>query len=124
MLRRSRKFLVCLIASLALVGCGATDDHATGAIEKKYAAPGSQAVTVALSYKCCDRRGNRYDLYYPTNLAAGAPHPILTWGNGTGGVSSGALYFLRHLASWGFVVVATRDRFTGDGTDLVARIGR
>jgi hypothetical protein len=116
--RDSCKFLVWLIASLALFGCTTTDDHATGAIEQKYAAPGPQPVTVAPSSQCCDHRGNRYDLYYPTNLAAGAPHPILTWGNGTGGVSSGALYFLRHLASWGFVVVATRDRFTGDGTTI------
>jgi hypothetical protein len=46
------------------------------------------------------------------------PHPIITWGNGTGGVSSGAAYFLRHLASWGFVIVATRDRFTGDGETI------
>jgi hypothetical protein len=72
-------------------------------------------VTVALIYKCCDHRGYRYDLYYPTNLAAGSPHPIITWGNGTGGVSSGA----SSSASWGFVVVATRDRFTADGTTIL-----
>ena len=118
-MRGSCKFLVWLIASLALVGCTTTDDHATGTIEQKYAALGPQAVTVALSSQCCDHRGNRYDLYYPTDLAAGSPHPVITWGNGTGGVSSGAAYFLRHLASWGFVVIATRDRFTGDGTTIL-----
>jgi len=119
MMRSSCKFLVWLIASLALVGCTTTDDHATGTIEQKYAAPGPQAVTVGLSSQCCDHRGNRYDLYYPTSLAPGSPHPVITWGNGTGGVSSGAAYFLRHLASWGFVVVATRDRFAGDGTTIL-----
>jgi hypothetical protein len=111
------------IASAALLAavaaCTTNDDHPTGAIEKKYAADGGQAVTVALSSQCCDRRANRFDLYYPTNLAAGTPHPIITWGNGTGGVSSGAAYFLKHLASWGFVVIATRDRFTGDGTTIL-----
>jgi hypothetical protein len=116
--RGSFKFLVWLIASLALAGCVATDDHATGVIEIKYAAPGPQAVTVALSSQPCDHRGNRCDLYYPTNLAVGSPHPIITWGNGTGGISSGVSYFLRHLASWSFVVVATRDRFTADGTTI------
>src|SRR5690349_18691918 len=94
MTRGCCNFLVCLIVSVAFFGCTTTDDHATGAIEQKYAAPGPQAVTVAPSSQCCDHRGNRYDLYYPTNLAAGAPHPIVTWGNGTGGVSSGASYFL------------------------------
>jgi hypothetical protein len=113
------KFLVGLIAAFAVFGCTATDDHATGVIEQKYAAAGPQAVTVALGSQCCDHRGNRYDLYYPTNLAAGAPHPIITWGNGTGGVSSGTAYFLNHLASWGFVIVATTDRFTGDGTTIL-----
>jgi len=119
MMRGSGKFLVWLTVSLALVGCTTTDDRPTGAIEQRYAAPGPQAVTVALSSQCCDHRGNRYDLYYPTNLVAGSPHPVITWGNGTGGVSSGTAYFLRHLASWGFVVVATRDRFTGDGTTIL-----
>ncbi len=98
--RASCKFLACLFTALTLLGCTRTDDHATGAIEKKYAAFGPQNVTEAVTSKPCDHRGNRCDLYYPTNLAAGIPHPIITWGNGTGGVSSGVLYFLRHLASF------------------------
>ena len=117
--RAGCKFLACLFTALTLLGCTRTDDHATGAIEKKYAAFGPQNVTEAVTSKPCDHRGNRCDLYYPTNLAAGIPHPIITWGNGTGGVSSGVLYFLRHLASFGFVIVATRDRFTGDGTTIL-----
>jgi len=39
-MRGSCKFLVWLIASLALVGCTTTDDYPTGTIEQKYAAPG------------------------------------------------------------------------------------
>jgi hypothetical protein len=117
--RATCKYLFCLIACFALFACTATDDHATGTIEQKYAASGPQAVTVVLNSACCDHRGNRYDLYYPTNLVAGTPHPIITWGNGTLGVSSSVSYFLRHLASWGFVIVATRDRFTGDGTTVL-----
>jgi hypothetical protein len=114
----SRKFFVWLVASLPLFGCAA-DDHATGAIEQRYAAPGPEAVTVGLSSQCCDHRGNRYDLYYPSNLSGSRKYAVITWGNGTLGTSSAASYFLRHLASWGFVVVATRDRFTGDGTTIL-----
>jgi hypothetical protein len=85
MLRAIRMCLLLLGTSAVLVGCPGPDDHATGVIEEKYAAPGPQAVTVAPSSQCCDRRGNHFDLYYPTNVALSAPHPIITWGNGTGG---------------------------------------
>ncbi|MBV8136381.1 MAG: hypothetical protein JO121_12245, partial [Deltaproteobacteria bacterium] len=112
------KYFAALMILLALAGC-TTDDHATGVIEKKYAAPGPHDVTVARTTQPCDHRGNQCDQYYPTELSVGAPHPIITWGNGTGGVSSAAEFFLKHLASWGFVVVATRDRFTGDGTTIL-----
>jgi hypothetical protein len=112
------KSLVSLMVLLALAGC-TTDDHATGVIEKKYAAPGPHSVTVSRTTQPCDHRGNQCDLYYPTDLAVGVPHPIITWGNGTGGVSNAAEDFLKHLASWGFVIVATRDRFTGDGTTIL-----
>lgn len=115
----SCKFLFWLVASIAFASCTKTDDHPTGVIERKYAAPGPQHVTEAITSQPCDHRANRCDLYYPANLAAGAPHPIITWGNGTSGVSSNVLYFVEHLASCGFVVVATRDRFTGDGTTIL-----
>ena len=125
-MRCNREFIECLIGSLALAGCAVFNDSPTGTIEQKYAAwgPAGQAVTVGITPPPpqgapCDHLGNQCDLYYPTNLAVGAPHPIITWGNGTGGVSSGADYFLRHLASWGFVIVATRDRFTGNGTTIL-----
>jgi hypothetical protein len=103
----------------ALAACGAIDDHATGTIEKKYAAPGPQAVSKSVTAQACDHKGDLCDLYYPTALTANAPHPIIAWGNGTFGVPGGVDYFLRHLASWGFVVIAARDGFTGDGTTIL-----
>ena len=95
----SCKFPELLVMFFVLFGCTLPDDHATGAIEIKYAAPGPQAVTVAPSSQCCDHRGNRYDLYYPTNLAAGVPHPVIAWANGTLAVSNKVAYLLRHWAS-------------------------
>ena len=69
---------------------------------------------------CCDSLGNKYDLYSPTPLGAnGFKHPILTWGNGTFGQSANYAYFLRHMASWGFVVIATEDSFTGPGQTIL-----
>ena len=112
------QILVATVWCVPLAGCG-PDDHATGVIEKKYGAAGPWAVTKVLDTKCCDSRGNSYDIYYPTNLAGISHHPIITWGNGTGGRSDGAAFFLTHLASWGFVVIATRDRFTADGTTIL-----
>jgi hypothetical protein len=45
--------------------------------------------------------------FYPTNLADGCPHPIVSWANGTG-VSGSQVYgfFNNNAASWGIVVMA------------------
>ena len=73
------KSFTSLMILLVLGGC-TTDDHATGVIEKKYAASGPHSVTVARTTPPCDHRGNQCDLYYPTDLAAGVP--IITWATG------------------------------------------
>jgi hypothetical protein len=44
-------------------------DYPTGAIELKCYAPGTWAVTVSAGSACCDSSGNKFDLYYPTNLS-------------------------------------------------------
>jgi hypothetical protein len=77
-------------------------------------------VTVAIAADCCDSKGNSYDYYYPTNLGAnGFHHPIVSWANGTFGTSNSVAYFLKHMASWGFVIIATQDRFTGPGDTVL-----
>src|SRR5258707_4095622 len=77
----------------------------TGTIEKKYYATGPWAVTT--------RSDNGYDFYYPTDLGAnGFLHPIITWGNGTGGTASNAPYFLNHPAPSRFLIIATPARYT------------
>ena len=89
-------------------------------IELKYYAQGTWPVTVSASGACCDSLGNKFDLYYPTHLGAnGFLHPILTWGNGSFAIPSQYDYFLRHMASWGFVVIATRDQMTGPGQTIL-----
>ena len=94
-------------------------NYPTGTIELKYYAPGPWQVTVSTGGACCDSAGNKLDLYYPANLGAnGFLHPILTWGNGTNSTAIHCDYFLRHMASWGFVVIATEDQNTGPGQTI------
>lgn len=113
--------IVASVCLCAMLGACATPNYPTGQIEKKYYADGPWTVTVdETGAACCDSKNNHYDLYYPTNLGAnGFMHPIITWGNGTFGTSSGVAYFLKHMASWGFVIIATRDRFTGPGDTIL-----
>jgi len=92
----------------------------TKPIEQKYYAAGSWTVTVSKGIACCDSLGNKFDLYYPTSLGAnGFLHPILTWGNGSNAVPSQYDYLLKHMASWGFVVIATEDKTTGLGQTII-----
>lgn len=98
-----------------------------GAIERKYAAPGPWAVAAATTTEICDREGNTCDLYYPAELGTnplrgmnrGFRHPLIAWANGSGQLPERYDYFLRHLASWGFIIVASRDTGTGTGDTTV-----
>ena len=114
-----------LFALAVMLGCstGARADppnYPNRPIELKYYADGRWAVTARLAGACCDSLGNKFDLYYPTNLGgSGFKHPILTWGNGTKAKPGQYDYFLKHLASWGFVIVATEDENTGPGQTIL-----
>lgn len=108
-----------------MIGCGTSTsannrNYPTKPIELKYYADGPWAVTESLGAACCDSAGNKFDLYYPTNLGGnGFKHPILTWGNGTKARPGQYDYFLKHLASWGFVIVVTEDQNTGPGQTIL-----
>jgi hypothetical protein len=99
-----------LIASMVLISCK-PPNYPTKPIELKYYGTGPWAVTVAIGVECCDSSGDKFDLYYPTNLGQnGFQHPILTWGNGTNSLSGNYTFFLKHMASWGFVIIAAQDK--------------
>ena len=108
-----------------MLGCSASTpanmwNHPTRPIELKYYANGPWSVTASLAGACCDSSGNKFDLYYPTNLGAnGFKHPILTWGNGSFVQPRQYDYFLKHLASWGFVIVGTEDEYAGPGQTIL-----
>jgi hypothetical protein len=119
------KLLRMILALPVMLGCGTSTranhrNYPTTPIEQKYFTDGAWAVTERLGGACCDSSGNKFDLIYPTNLGAGGfKHPILTWGNGTKAKPGQYHYFLKHLASWGFVIVATEDENTGTGQTIV-----
>ncbi len=62
-----------------------------------------------------DYKVELYTLYYPKNLAPGQLAPILSWANGTCAKTNGYHALLNHLASHGFIVVATNSRYTAGG---------
>jgi hypothetical protein len=92
-----------------------------GEIERKYYAAGPwKEVTVAETERPCDSAGNKCLLVYPANLGAnGFKHPIVAYGNGTNANPLEAAYFLKHLASWGFTVVASQDKQTLPGVTIL-----
>jgi hypothetical protein len=77
-----------------------------------YAAPGPAAATTTVIGE------NTY--YYPTNLAVGAPHPVIIWGNGTSATPSVYAGFLTHLATHGFIVAAANTTNAGSGREMLA----
>lgn len=90
---------------------------AASAIETQFKTAGTWAVSTAT---VSDAAGS-YVLYYPTNLGAGGvDHAVVTWGNGTNATPSQYSGLLTHLASWGFVVVASTSTATGSGVEVLA----
>jgi hypothetical protein len=99
---------------------GNPPNYPTGSIERTYYANGPWAVTAQTAIACCDSSGNHYDVWYPTNLGDhGFQHPIITWGDGTIAVPSQYAMLLSHLASWGFVVIASESQNTGSGQEIL-----
>lgn len=68
---------------------------------------------------CCDSKGNAVEVNWPRARRVGETFPIVTWGNGTWAKPEKYAFLLRHLASWGMIVVATRDSSVGTGETLL-----
>ena len=85
---------------------------ATGDIEAEYAATGPYATT--------STSVTGYRIFYPRQMDG--DHPIITWGNGTGAPTMTYTALLNHLASWGFVVVASNSTMTQSGEAMIGGI--
>lgn len=62
----------------------------------------------------------KYTVYYPKELEnAAQTYPMVLVVNQTGGKATKYEPLLKHLASWGFVVVGTQDKGTGTGETTI-----
>jgi dienelactone hydrolase len=114
-------FTLFAVFMLIFVGCeqssnSADDGRATGAvnanIEATYSAAGPFSVAVTSV--------TGYQIFHPGKMAGN--HPIITWGNGTGAPTISYNALLRHLASWGFVVVASNSTMTQNGQEMIGGV--
>ncbi|QLY32698.1 hypothetical protein H0264_10980 [Nocardia huaxiensis] len=98
----------------------APDFQPGGPIEATYHATGTHPVTKRSGIDCCTSTGESYDIWYPADLGtSGQRHPIIAWGDGTAAHPREYDYLLRHLASWGFVVIAPDLTSTGSGAQML-----
>jgi hypothetical protein len=110
---RPARLLVAL-AALAAPGMIAACDHGGYPVEAAYTPAGPYATTTGVVRSSTGQA--IYDLFYPARYRPlGFKSPIVTWGNGTGGTPRKFTTFLRHLASYGFTVIASTSGQTGSG---------
>lgn len=108
------KRLLSLTVVLIIVFSFSMTTIAASTIETYYAQTGPYSVstiTVTGLYN------DTLVIYYPTNMTSN--HPIVTWGNGT--YTNPTMYsvLLRHVASYGFVVVCSYGSNQGTGTKMI-----
>ena len=88
--------------------------EAGGELEARYLAEGPYKI----SHKTvkADEPIKKYTIYYPAELKkSGAKYPAVIMVNGTGIAASKYKAVLKHLASWGFVVIGNEDHSSGTG---------
>jgi dienelactone hydrolase len=84
----------------------------SASIEDQYAKKGAYATS--------NEKIKGFRIYYPKNMVG--DHPIITWGNGTGAPTLVYHPLLNHLASWGFVVIASDSAMTQSGKEMIEGI--
>lgn len=109
-------FVPTAVASIPTADSGATSTPVGServSVSKRYSASGDHPVVAAAV--------PGYQMFYPADIEAGGDrHPVVTFGNGSYATYEQYEGLLRHLASWGFVVVVADSSVTGDGTEILA----
>jgi len=118
--------IIIVMVSLMLKGCGyilskipsAPDDYIKkvqtgGDIEAKYLAMGSYDIEyyeagAMMSFQ-------KFEIYYPKDIKNMDKLPAVVFVNGTGIKGSKYPALQKHLASWGFITVATEEEYAWNG---------
>lgn len=86
-----------------------------GDIENKYLSSGEYKT--ACTSAETDEPMKKYTIYYPSELKdSDRRYPAVIMVNGTGVAASKYKAVLKHLASWGFLVIGNEDPSTGNGS--------
>jgi hypothetical protein len=115
------------VATAGLAGLPRAAARAAGAsptpVRDRYGAPGPYGV---VHEALPDSFGGvPYELFSPRELGPdGARHPLISWGNGSFAHPIEYDGLLRHLASWGFVVIASTFDQVGTGQEQLAAVHR
>lgn len=88
--------------------------EAGGDIEAKYAALGVCDVSYA-EFNADGTAWKKYEVWYPSEMKDGDSYPLVVMANGTGIGASKNKAFLKHLASWGFIVIGNEDENSNTG---------
>lgn len=106
-------FLI-LLSKIPAVPDDYTKQVATGgALEAKYLAMGSHEVNYFESASL--NSFQKYAIYYPADIAQSGPLPVVVFVNGTGVKGSKYPALQKHMASWGFITIATEEEYAWNG---------
>ena len=118
--------IILIVGSVALKGLGqflskipsVSEDYVSkvqtgGDIEAKYLKMGSHEVDY---YEAAAMMSfQKFELYYPKDIASMDKLPVVVFVNGTGVKGSKYSALQKHLASWGFITIATEEEHAWNG---------
>ena len=119
MIHFMKNYLLVLIA-ITIASCATPkppmpNSNSNTKIEEVFSKDGSNAVETKV-FDSQDPK-TKYKVFYPAQLSEKAP--LITWGNGTGLTPDSYEKILRHLASWGFIVIDNYDKNTANGASIL-----
>ncbi|MDO5608095.1 MAG: hypothetical protein Q4G08_06540 [Capnocytophaga sp.] len=91
-----------------------TSVQTSSPLEKFYTAMGNYSVQ-SVKYPANDNNLKEFTVYYPETVQAGQKFPLVVMVNGSGVATSKYEAVLKHLASWGFVVIGSEEESSWSG---------